>query len=101
MAFRYYIIHYDVRLDQPRGIFAYNAEPDRIDLVGWNHLTQEWESKPDLLRYIVKDESARAEEVTRDRAEEAAIQLRMQPLPTEAEMRRIGEEAGRRKREPG
>jgi hypothetical protein len=98
MAFRYFITHRNHEKKDPRGLFAYKASPDRIDIVGWNNITKEWEADLDLMRFILKEDQDRAEEVPRQRAEEMALELWMQPLPSEPELERITDETSRRRR---
>jgi hypothetical protein len=91
LRFRYFIIHLDHHLNDPRGIFAVNAEGAPLYNVSFNHVTRRYFYNPRVIDYLIGDRTDEAEEVDRDRAEAVARELKLPPLPDEATLQRIVE----------
>lgn len=97
MAFHYYVLLSPGRLERARGLMAF--EPERFHTIAYNHLTRRFEHAPDLVigHVMGGDRSGRLQEVSRQEAERVSAELGV-PLPSEAELAQIGEEAARRGR---
>ena len=98
MAFRYWIIYTDGRYLKPSTIFTINREGLRLDTISWSHVNKTWRHDPSVLSYFYTGDSNDAEETTREHAEQVVRDLGIQPLPSEQELMRIGDEAEEERR---
>jgi hypothetical protein len=90
VRFRYFVTHRNNRKDEPRGLFAVNAEGVPLYNVSYDHVEKRWVYNPRVVDYLFFDRTDEAEEVTRERAEQTAHSLGFN-LPSEEELKRIVE----------
>lgn len=90
MRFRYYVIHRDSRRNDPRGLFAVDADGGDLPFyrASYSHVKGRWGFDPAVVDYLQGDSDDQAEEVTRSRAEEVARGLGI-PMPGDDELERI------------
>ena len=100
MAFRYWVIHNDDIRQKPSTIFTINHEEHRLDTISWDHCAKAWRHDPRVISYLFTGSSNDAEETTRERAEQVARELGIQPLPSEEELKRISDEVEARRTQP-
>ena len=60
----------------------WQREGQRLDMVAWDWLAQEWISAPDIVSTMLFGDDE-AQEVSRAQAEEIASQLGIPPVPSE------------------
>jgi hypothetical protein len=89
VTFRYFVVHRDFRRDEPRGLFAVDADgKPPLYNVSYNHVEGRWVYDPGVVDYLFFDRTDEAEEVSRERAEEVARSLGF-TVPSEQELKRI------------
>jgi hypothetical protein len=96
MTFRYHMVFPRRQPGQPRGLFAYNPDDGRLDMIAFNHLTRRWEHDPEAVTSFLfgGDQDCQAV-VTREQAEEIARTVLGTTLPPEAELMAISDQAER------
>jgi hypothetical protein len=98
MTFRYFKIFLREEPSQPRGLFAYNPDDGRLDMIAWNHLTRRWEHDPEVVAsYLFGDDQDEQAEITREEAEKVARTVLWTGVPSEAELMAISDRAERRR----
>jgi hypothetical protein len=96
MTFRYFKLLLRREPARPRGLFAYNPDDGRLDMIAWNHLTRRWEHDPEVVtRFLFGDDQDERAEITREQAEEIARTVLRTTLPSEAELMAISDRAER------
>jgi hypothetical protein len=96
MTFRYFSISDSDERDRPLGLFAVNRDKEagRLDTVSYSHSERRWVVNPGITRYLFTEAMEDAAEISRDRAQQIARDLRI-PLPSEEEMMALTDEAER------
>jgi hypothetical protein len=96
MTFRYFKIFLRREPEQPRGLFAYNPDDGRLDMIARNHLTRRWEHDPGVVtRFLFGDDHDERAEVGREQAEEIARTVLGTAVPSEAEPMAISDQVER------
>jgi hypothetical protein len=96
MTFRYYKIFLRRQPQQPRGLFAYNPDEGRLDMIAWNHLTRRWEHDPEAVAsYLFGGDQDEQAEISREQAEGIARTVLHTTVPSEAELMAISDKAER------
>ena len=88
MRFRYFIVHRDHHRNEPRGLFAVNAEGVPFRRVAYSHIRKRWVFDPRVIDFLIGELANEAEEVTREQAEETARSLGF-GVPSDDELERI------------
>ena len=98
MTFRYFKILSRRDPGRPEGLFVYNPDDGRLDMIAFNHLTRRWDHDPEVVTsFLFGDDQRDQAEITRQQAEEIARTVLRSKVPSEAELMAISDRAERRR----